>query len=46
VALLRQEELENVLKSIQEWRNKAATYVPKNSKIAADWAKIPLPSQE
>jgi len=46
VALLRKEKLEDVLKSIQEWRNKAATYVPKDSKIAADWAKVPLPSQE
>jgi len=46
VALLRKEKLEDVLKSIQEWRNKAATYVPKDGKIAADWAKVPLPSQE
>lgn len=46
VALLRKEKLEDVLKSIQEWRNKAATYIPKESKIATDWAKVPLPTEE
>jgi hypothetical protein len=45
VALLRKEQLENVLEAIQEWRNKAATYIPKGSKIAADWAKTPLPER-
>lgn len=45
VALLRKEQLDKVLDAIQEWRNKAATYIPKGSKIAADWAKTPLPEK-
>jgi len=41
VALLRAEELEGVLQAIQVWRDKAATYVPQNISITADWAKNP-----
>lgn len=41
VALLRAEELEGVLQAIQVWRDKAATYVPQNVSIPADWAKSP-----
>lgn len=46
VALLRKEKLENVLSAIQVWRDKAATYVPKDGKIAQGWAKAPLPNDQ
>jgi len=41
LALLRAEELDAVPQAIQTWRNKAATYVPKNGNINADWASSP-----
>lgn len=42
LALLRAEQLENVLNSIQVWRDKAATYVPQGIDIPANWAKASI----
>ncbi|ASM93991.1 putative ORF1 [Caledonia beadlet anemone Nora virus-like virus 1] len=46
LALLRKEDLDKVLPAIQSWRNSAATFVPKDGKISAGWAKTSSPQKQ